>query len=91
MVERNIVADFSCLADDNTHAVINKELLADLRSGVYLNAGKKPADMRNKPPYKKHLVLPEPVPQPVKQNRVKTRIAEQDLKHAPGRRITFKN
>ena len=91
VVESDIIADFGRLANDNTHAVVNKEPFADLRSGVYLNTGQKPAHVRSKSPYKKHLMLPEPMPQPVKQNRVKTRITEQDLKDTPGRRIAFKN
>ena len=86
-----VVADNGRLADDNAHAVVDKETFAYLCAGMYFDTGEKPAYMRNKSPNKKHLMLPEPMAQPIKQNRVKTRITEQDLKDTPCSRVTFKN
>lgn len=39
LVERTVVADFSGLADNDARAVVDKQTLADLSAGVYLNAG----------------------------------------------------
>jgi len=63
----------------------------DLGSGMNLDAGKKPPDMGDQSTEKEHLVSPEPPAGPVKKHRMEPRITEEDLKHASGRRVPFKN
>ena len=42
-----VVADDRRLADDDAHAVVDEEPLADLRAGVDLDAGEAPAEVRD--------------------------------------------
>ena len=45
LVEHHVVADLGRLADDDAHAVVDEEALADLRAGVNLDAGDQTAEV----------------------------------------------
>ena len=49
LVEVAVVADLRRLADDDAHAVVDEEALADLGAGVDLDAGEEAADVRDEP------------------------------------------
>ena len=41
VIERHVAPDLRCLADHHSHAVVDEEAVANLRSGVNLDAGEK--------------------------------------------------
>ncbi|MNP33964.1 hypothetical protein D3C76_1272280 [compost metagenome] len=45
LIQYHIVTDFAGFPDDDTHTVVNKQPVADNRSRVNLNAGKKAAHL----------------------------------------------
>ena len=79
MVKRAVVAYFGRLADDDTHAVVDKEAPPDLRSGMDLDPGQEAPAVRNQPrePLESH--APKPMCEAVHEQRVKPRVAGNDL------------
>src|SRR4249919_1773721 len=45
LVDRHIIADFGCLTDNDTHAVVNKKTPADFRTGMNLDACQEAPDV----------------------------------------------
>jgi len=79
VVERAIVADFGGLADHHAHPVVDEEALADMCAGMDLDPGQDPPDMRDEAPGQMPAALPQPMCQPVIQQRLKPGIAQHDL------------
>ena len=70
VVHGYIVADDGGFADDDAHAVVNKEIFADLGAGVDFHAGQQPSELRQQPRRKPPALLPQAVRQAVKQDAV---------------------
>ena len=91
LIEGDVVADLSGLADDDPGAVINENAPADMGGGMDLDAGDDARlvgdEDRDRPP----TLAPEPVGGAVKDHRVDARIAEQHGQRRPGGRVTFPN
>jgi hypothetical protein len=49
MIQRTIVANLGCLANHNTHPMINKKTTSDSRAGVNFNSSEKTSCLRNQP------------------------------------------
>ena len=89
LVDRAAVADLGGLADNDPHAVVDQDSLADLRAGVYLDAGQKPGKLAEKARRQIGLVLIEPVRGAVHHDGVQTARKQQHLKAVARRRIAF--
>ena len=83
LVERTVVADFSSFADNDARAVVDKQTLADLSAGVYLNAGSVAAALGYPPGNEEMPVFVEPVRPAVRPHRLERRIKEYDLQRRP--------
>jgi hypothetical protein len=91
LVDQNVVTDFRGFANHYAHAVIDEKPAADRRARMDFNSGKKPRYLRYKPGKKRDILLVKPVSQPVEEDRMKARIAEDDLDDAFGSRVFAKN
>src|SRR5262245_12077018 len=91
LIDRHIIADFGCLTDNNTHAVVDKKTPADFGARMDLDARKKAAHVAHETRQGSELALPYPVCQPVQQDRMKSRISKRDFPHRPQRRVTLGN
>ena len=87
VVEQAVVADLGRLADDDAHAVVDEQALADLRAGVYLDAGHMPRKLRKRTREEKVLVLIEPVCLAVVKQSMEALIEEDDLERGARRRV----
>ena len=81
LVEQHVVADLGGLADDHAHAVVDEEAPADGGARVDLDARQAAADLREEPRKSAHPPAVELVRHPVHQDRMETRVAEDDLEH----------
>ena len=61
LVEHAVVAHNGGLADDDAHGMVDKEVLADLRGGMNLDAGDMTGELREHAGERAMTVLPEPV------------------------------
>lgn len=61
LVEHAAVAHDGSLANNDAHGVVDKEMLADLRGGMNLDAGDVAGDLREHPGERAMAVLPQPV------------------------------
>ena len=61
LVEHAVVAHNGGFADDDAHGVVDKEMLADLCSGMNLDAGNVAGDLREHTGERAMAMLPEPV------------------------------
>ena len=84
LIKRAIVADFGGLADDDAHAVIDKQPPADVSAGMNFDPGKEPPEMRYEASGEQPAVPPQPMADAVKQQRVKPRVAQHDLEPRAG-------
>ena len=91
VIERAVVADFSGLADHDAHAVIDEKTPADLRARVNFDAGEKAANMRDHARKPAQALAPEPVREPVDQQRMKAGIAGDDFPRIAGRRVALED
>ncbi len=87
VVNRAVVADLGGLADDDAHAVVDEQALADLRAGMDLDAGHMPRKLRESTREEKVLVLIEPVCLAVVKQSVEALIEEDDLERGARRRV----
>ena len=87
VVDGAVVADLGGLADDDAHAVVDEQALADLRTGVYLDAGHMPRKLRKRTREEKVLVLIEPVCLAVVKQSMEALIEEDDLERGARRRV----
>ena len=79
LIEGHVVSDLGGLSNHHTHAVIDEQPPADLRSWVNFNSGEKARDLRPPASPEKEAVIPEPVIDAVEPHRVQTGITEEDL------------
>ncbi len=79
MIERHIVADLGCLADDDTHAVVNEEPPTDTRPWMNLDAGQPTPQVGTHSRQQLPFALPKPVRKAMDPDRVQARIAGNDL------------
>ena len=91
LIDQHIVADFSGLTNDHAHAVIDEEAAANLRTGMDLDPGEEPADLGDDARDERHARTIQPVGEPVRQNRVESWIAQDDLDRAFRSGIFAKN
>ena len=89
VVDGDVLADFGGFADNDPHAVVDKEAGTDLCAGVYLDTGKEAAQLRGKASGQLQAVRPHPVRRPVKVEYLNAGIASQNLQRTPARRITI--
>ena len=89
LIDRYVIADFAGLANDDAHAMIDKAAPADFRAGMNLNSCQESSDVAYETRKRDQLALPEPVRDPVDENRVKTRIGYRNFPNRPGRRIAL--
>ena len=77
VVQHDVVADFSCLTNNNTAAVVNEEPPADGCTRVDLNAGQRPHRLRQQTRggFPTGLV-PQTVNPPMRPNGVQARVAQ---------------
>jgi hypothetical protein len=71
--------------------MVDEEARADLGPGVNLNTSKEPIDVRGQASEKIKPAAPKPVRESVKEDCVKTRVAEDDLDGRPGSRIPIED
>ena len=74
-------------AEDDAHAVVDEQALADLRAGVDLDAGLMPAPLADPSGKEEVLVLEQPVGNAVIHQNVKARVKQDDLQHRACRRV----
>src|SRR5262245_18034803 len=84
LIEGHIVPELRRLADHQTGAVVDEQPVADGGAGMDVDAGQHPSKMRDDPPHKAPAAAPEPVPAPIEDQSVKTRIGKGDLQPGPG-------
>ena len=61
LIEHAVVAHNGGLADDNAHGVVDKEMFADLRGGMNLDAGDVAGDLREHAGERAMAMFPQPV------------------------------
>jgi hypothetical protein len=71
--------------------MIDKTTTADFRSRMYLDPGDKAAQVAHEPSEGAELPLPEPMRQPVNQNRVKAGISKCDFPRRPRGRVAVED
>ncbi len=89
LIEQHVVADFGGFADDDAHAMVNEEALADAGSGVDLNAGEGAGDVAHHAGDGVPAAAIKPMGQPVQENRVDAGVEQQDLQCVPGGRVAL--
>jgi len=82
VVDGAVVADLGGLAEDDAHAVIDEQALADLCAGVDLDAGLMPAVLADPAGQEEVLMLIQPVRDAVVDQDVKAGVQQNDLQHA---------
>src|SRR5436190_11353546 len=87
LVQQNVVADDGGFADHHARAVINEEPAPDCRAGVNLDLREEAADLREDTRQQRDVPAIESMGESVRQDSVESRIAEEDLDDALGRRI----
>src|SRR5262245_62473030 len=91
-VERAIVMDLRGFADDDAHAVVDEHPPANRGPRVDLDAGPKPAPVRNPPGQPAESPAPEPVrDRPMPDERVQPGIASEDFPPALRRRVPLEH
>jgi len=88
---RPSVADHGRLADDDAHAVVDEDALADDGAGVDLDAGEPAADVRDEAPQPLEAMVPAPVRRALQPDRMQTRITGDDLPGAACRRVAVED
>ena len=75
LIEGYVVADDRCLTDDDSHAMVDEEAAANLRSGMDFDSRKEAGDGGNNPGSDEPLMPVEAVSQAVSPNGVKAGVA----------------
>ena len=88
VVNQAVIADLCRLADDDTHAVVNDQTLADLGAGMNLNAGTVAAALGDQPGQKFQPMLITPVGFPVAPYGSHAGVQQQNLKRTAGSRVS---
>ena len=89
LIELNPVADLARFADHHAGAVINEEMIADLRAGVNVDSRVRMSVFGHDARNKGNAELPKNARDAVHDNRVEAGIAEDDLVRRLARGITF--
>ncbi|MMZ58150.1 hypothetical protein D1872_201180 [compost metagenome] len=89
LINHHIVADFTGLPDDHTHAVVDEQPVPDLGPRVNFDTREKPADLGNDASQRKPPPAVQGVSDPVAPDGVQTGVGEHHLKPASGRGIVF--
>src|SRR5215469_8412155 len=79
LVEENVVADFGGLSNDDAHTVIDEEAAADRSARMDLDTCKEAADLGDDARRERNAPAVQLMRQPVREDGVKTGIAEKDL------------
>jgi hypothetical protein len=87
VVERHVIAELAGFADDDAHAMIDKQVAADLRARMDFDTRQPSGDLRYQAGHKGPLAPPKPARQAVKSESLKARIAQDHLKPRAGGRI----
>ena len=87
LIEGAVVPDDGSFADDHAGAVVDEQPLADLRTGMDLDAGQKPGALADHPCGEVFFVGMERVGQPIQHQRVESRVEEQYLRAGAGGRV----
>jgi hypothetical protein len=74
VIKRAVVADFGGLAYHHAHAMVDEEAPSDARARMDLDAGEKTPDMRNQTRQPSEARAPQPVREPVHQQRMEPRV-----------------
>ena len=91
LINQNVVANLGGLSDHDAHAVVDEKPAADRRAGMDLNAGEKARYLRNHSRQQRYIRVVEPVRETMQQDRVKSRIAKENLEDALGGRVFAKD
>ena len=89
LVERDVVADSGCFADDHAHAVIDEEAVPDLSAGMDLDAGDQARRLRQCPCGKAPAMQPEPMMKAETPQRMQPGVKQHDLEGRLRRRIAL--
>ena len=82
-----VIADLGRLADDDAHAVVDEQPLADPGARVDLDPREEPSDVRHEPRHDGHTPLVQGVRQAVELSRVEAGIGEDDFQVAGRGRV----
>jgi hypothetical protein len=91
LIEQNVIADLGCFADHDSHAMVDEKSLADLRSRMNLNASQHPRDLGHDASQQAKSAAMEFVSHAMQENRMESRIAQDNFKPTLGRRIFTEN
>jgi hypothetical protein len=91
LIDRHVPSDDRRFPDDNPHAVVDEQAGADRGARMDFNPGKEADGMRDDPPRKLQMPLPEPMAEAIAPHGMKSRIAEEDLDRPAGRRIAVQD
>src|SRR5690606_11842662 len=91
LVERDILAYFSRLADHDAHAVVDEATRSDLRPGMDLDARQESGEVGDEARHEAKPQPPEGVGDPVELKGVKSRVTQEHLEEVAGRRISFEH
>src|SRR5512138_3044799 len=75
VIDGDIVPDFSCLADNHAHAMIDEEVMPDRRTWMDFNTGEPAHDLRNRACDQFETTLPQTVRQAMCPNGVQPWVA----------------
>jgi hypothetical protein len=89
LVESHVVADDRRLADHDAVAVIDEQTASDLRSGMDFNSSEKTRGLRQHASQQERAMIPQPVIQAVKPDRMESGIAQIHFQAGLGRGIVF--
>ena len=76
VVKGHVVADFGGFADDDAGRVVDEQVFADSRGGVNVDARQKTPERGQNARRRAEIPFPQAMRQTVRQNRVKSRIAQ---------------
>src|SRR5690242_19373389 len=82
LVEQHVIADLCRLADHHAHAVIDEAAPADGRAWMDFDAGESADELRQNACRESETSLVHSMPQPVQEDCMETRVAEEDFDRA---------
>ena len=85
-----MIADTCGLADNNTRTVVNKEIFTDRGAGINIDSGPAVGMLRHNSRNKRNILYIKFMSNPVYKNSIQSRIGEDDLFLALGRRVAVK-
>src|SRR3984957_12320808 len=91
LVDEHVVADFDGLAEHHAHPMIDEQAPADCRAGMNLDASEPSRQLADHPAKKLAVMLPEPVREAVKPDRMQSRVREHDLERGARGRVAVKD